>query len=179
VIDRPSTTAGLRRTRLLLTAALAIYGVPCLVTPEAGRWLDAVDLAIHETGHLVFAPFGEFFQFLGGTLFQLIVPATFVVYFWRRADRHAATVAVWWVAQNCWNVSIYVNDARTQSLPLVGGGEHDWAYLLGRLGWLAYDHVLAGAVRWLGATLYAYAVLGGMRYASQLRAVGPGVPDAA
>ena len=122
--DQPSTVARPSRSRLALTGALALYGVPCLLAPEAGRLLDAVDLAIHETGHLVFGPFGEFLGFLGGTLFQLIIPAAFAVSFWRRADRHGATVALWWVAQNCWNVSVYVRDARTQSLPLVGGGEH-------------------------------------------------------
>jgi hypothetical protein len=141
--------------------------------------LDSVDLAIHETGHLVFAPFGEFVGFLGGSLFQLIFPAAFVVYFWRRADRHAATVALWWIAQNCWNVSVYVSDARTQSLPLVGGGEHDWAYILGRLGWLTHDHALAADIRLFGAAVYVYAILAGVRYAWPIAARRVGVADAA
>ena len=139
-----------------------------MLRPESGRILDAVDLAIHETGHLLFAPFGEFMGFLGGTLFQVALPVAFVVYFWRRADRHAASVALWWVAQNCWNVSVYVADARAQALPLVGGGEHDWAYMLGRLGWLQYDQSLAFDIRLLGAAIYVYAVVTGFRYAWQL-----------
>jgi hypothetical protein len=166
VSDQRSTIGNHRRVRVLLTLALALYGIPCLLRPGTGRALDAVDLAIHETGHLVFAPFGEFMGFLGGTLFQLALPAAFVVYFWRRTDRHAATVALWWVAQNCWNVSVYVADARAQELPLVGGGEHDWAYLLGRLGWLAYDNAIALDVRVLGAGIYTYAIVAGLRYAS-------------
>jgi hypothetical protein len=165
VADKRSTAENQRRVRLFLTATLALYGIPCLLRPESGRILDAVDLAIHETGHLVFAPFGEFMGFLGGTLLQLALPAAFVVYFWRRSDRHAASVALWWVAQNCWNVSVYVRDARAQALPLVGGGEHDWAYLLGRLGWLKYDHALALDVRVLGAAIYMYAIVAGLRYA--------------
>jgi hypothetical protein len=160
-----STAENQRRVRLLLTAALALYGVPCVLRPESGRILDAVDLAIHETGHLVFAPFGEFMGFLGGTLFQLALPVAFVVYFWRRADRHAASVALWWVAQNCWNVSVYVADARAQALPLVGGGEHDWAYMLGRLGWLQHDQSLALDIRLLGAAIYVYSVVAGFRWA--------------
>jgi hypothetical protein len=135
--------------------------------PESGRILDAVDLAIHETGHLVFAPFGEFMGFLGGTLFQLALPVAFVVYFWRRDDRHAASVALWWVAQNCWNVSVYVRDARTQALPLVGGGEHDWAYLLGRLGWLQHDRALGVGVHVVGALIYVAAIAAGVRYTSR------------
>ena len=169
-----SITAGERWARLALTGALALYGIPCLLRPESGRVLDAVDVAIHETGHLIFAPFGEFIGFLGGTLFQLALPAAFVVHFWRRADRHAATIALWWVAQNCWNVSVYVRDARTQALPLVGGGEHDWAYILGRLGWLEHDQALAFEIRVIGTLIYAYAVIAGARYASRMPAAARG-----
>ncbi len=45
--------------RLGLTLALAVYGWICLRSPETYRWLDSLDLAIHEAGHLVFAPGGE------------------------------------------------------------------------------------------------------------------------
>ncbi len=177
--DQRSTVEDQRRVRLLLTAALTLYGIPCLLRPESGGFLDAVDLAIHETGHLVFAPFGEFMGFLGGTLFQLAFPAAFVIYFWRSADRHAAMIALWWVAQNCWNVSVYVADARAQELPLVGGGEHDWAYLLGRLGLLAYDQAIALDIRVLGAAIYVYAMAAGLRYAWTTKSVqgdtGPSV----
>jgi hypothetical protein len=153
-----STRAG----RFALTGFLALYGFRLLLHPDAGSLMDSVDLPIHETGHLVFAPFGEFMQFLGGTLFQLIMPAAFVVYFMRRRDRHAASVALWWVAQNFWNVSVYVADARTEALPLVGGGEHDWAYLLGRLGWLPRDHIIAHDVWVLGVLAYVVAIGGGL-----------------
>jgi len=151
-----------RAGRLALTGMLAFYGIRLLLHPEAGSLMDSVDLPIHETGHLVFAPFGEFIQFLGGTLFQLIMPSAFVVYFARRRDRHAASVALWWVAQNFWNISVYVADARSQDLPLVGGGEHDWAYLLGRLGWLKFDHVISHDVWFLGVITYIVAIAGGL-----------------
>src|SRR5215470_3159056 len=109
-----------RTARLALTGFLALYGFRLLLHPDAGSLMDNIDLPIHETGHLVFAPFGEFIQFLGGTLFQLIMPAAFVVYFVRRGDRHAASVALWWVGQSFWNISVYIADARTEDLPLVG-----------------------------------------------------------
>lgn len=153
-----STRAG----RFALTGFLALYGFRLLLHPDAGSLMDSVDLPIHETGHLVFAPFGEFIQFLGGTLFQLIMPTAFVVYFMRRRDRHAVSVALWWVAQNFWNISVYIADARAEELPLVGGGEHDWAYLLGRLGWLRLDHVIAHDVWFLGAFTYMVAIGGGL-----------------
>jgi hypothetical protein len=139
--------------RRLLTVALLVYGLYDLSHLGRGTLLDGVDLAIHETGHIVFAPFGEFIGFAGGTLFQLIMPAAFVVYFTRRGDGHAASVALWWVGQNCGHIAYYVADARAMELPLVGGGEHDWNYLLGELGQLARDQAISHAIVVAGVLL--------------------------
>ncbi|HYC32327.1 MAG TPA: hypothetical protein VEB59_08575 [Gemmatimonadales bacterium] len=89
------------------------------------------------------------------------MPAAFAVALWRRGDRHGATVPLWWLGQSCWNVAVYIKDARAQELPLVGGGEHDWAYLLGEAGWLERDQAIGGAVFLAGAVLYLAAVAGG------------------
>lgn len=147
------------RLRLALAILLAAYGVYYLRHPDHYGLLDHVDLAIHETGHLVFAPFGAFLTALGGTLLQLAVPAAFVWYFVRRRDRYAAGVALWWVAQNLWNVSIYAKDAQAQELPLVGGGEHDWAYLLEEVGWLEHDQVVGQVIRLAGAVAFLMAIV--------------------
>jgi hypothetical protein len=153
--------AGDRRWRLGLTLVLAVYGWLCLRSPAEYRWLDSLNLAIHETGHLVFAFGGETLALLGGTLMQLIVPAAFVVALWRAGDRHGATVPLWWLGQNCGNISVYVKDARAQELPLVGGGEHDWALLLEQWGWLDRDQALGRTVYLLAVVLYATAIIGG------------------
>jgi hypothetical protein len=155
-----------RIARLTFLAFLALYGVVSLRTPEAGRMLDSVDLAIHETGHFVFAPFGEVMGFLGGSLLQLILPAAFVAYFLRRGDRYAGAVCLWWVAQNCWNISVYVADARTEELPLVGGGEHDWAFLLNAAGWLEQDLTIARTVHRVGIALFVLGLWLGFRAAN-------------
>jgi hypothetical protein len=155
------------RGRLILTIVLAVYGIYYLIAPSHFGLVDYINLPIHETGHLVFAPFGEFIGVLGGTLLQLLFPLAFVSYFWRRGDRHAATVAGWWVAENCWNIAVYVQDAQAQELPLVGGGEHDWAYLLGELGLLEHDHFIGQLVRFVGVLIFAYATMRGLTYARQ------------
>ena len=100
---------------------------------------------------------------MGGTLFQLIVPMVFVAALWRGGDRHGATVPLWWLGQSCWNVSVYVKDARSQLLPLVGGGEHDWAFLLGQWGWLERDQAIGGAIFLTGVVLYGIAVVAGWK----------------
>jgi hypothetical protein len=143
--------------RLVLTVALAIYGAAYIRNPGAGRLLDGVDLAIHETGHLVFGLFGEFISIAGGTLFQLMLPAAFVVYFWRRGDRHAGSVALWWVAQNFWHISVYAADARRQELELVGGGEHDWFLMLAELDLLNSDRSIARGIWLIGVATYLVA----------------------
>lgn len=152
-----------RSGRLALTAFLAVYGIVLLRDPSSWSFLDSVDLAIHETGHLVFTPLGRTMHFLGGTLFQLIVPMAFVVEFVRRDDRHAASVCLWWVAQNCWNISVYVADARARALPLVGGGEHDWAYLLRRAGLLAQDQQLSRMIHFAGVIIFIAAIAWGIQ----------------
>ena len=114
----------------------------------------------------MFAFGGETLTVLGGTLFQLLVPAAFTVALWRAGDRHGATVPLWWLGQSLWNVSVYAKDARSQLLPLVGGGEHDWAFLLDRWGWLERDQVVGGAIFLAGVALYAIAVVGGWKLLS-------------
>jgi hypothetical protein len=163
-LEESATSKPIAYPRLALTVMLALYAIPLMRHPEAGSFLDGLDLAIHESGHLVFAMFGEVIHAAGGTLFQLIVPATFLGYFVRNNDRHAATVALWWMAQNLWNISVYVRDARVQELPLVGGGEHDWAFLLGRFGLLAHDQGIGRGVHALGTILCLAAIGGGVLF---------------
>ena len=146
-----------RRWRGALTVVLAVYGIWCGLTPDRFHWPDALDLPIHETGHIVFGWGGEVLAALGGTLFQLIIPLVFVIYFWRRKDRHAASVALWWVGQNCFNIARYIADARAQELPLVGGGEHDWAFLLASWRLLPQDTAIAYYARGFAWLLIATA----------------------
>jgi hypothetical protein len=73
-------------------------------------------------------------------------------------------VALFWVAQNLFNIAVYVGDARAQLLPLVGGGIHDWAYMLGRMGLLQSDGTIAKLLRLLGWTLMLSAIGFGWRF---------------
>jgi hypothetical protein len=54
----------------------------------------------------------------------------------------------------------YINDASTEQLILLGGvtgrdvpGYHDWSNILRDLGWLQYDHTIAGIVNGIGVIL--------------------------
>jgi len=152
-----------RRWRIALTVILAAYGVQMLRTPGTYRWLDSLDLAIHEAGHMIFAVGGEFLGLFGGTLAQLLIPVAFMVALWRQGDRHGATVPLWWLGQNCLNIAVYIQDARVQELPLVGGGEHDWFLLLDRFGMLESELAIGRAVVFAGFVCFGTAVILGWR----------------
>jgi len=122
--------------------------------------LDGVDLAVHEGGHVVFGVLGlRFVTMLGGTLLQLIMPIAFAVDFRRRNQARSSDVCVAWVGQNLLHIGRYAADARAQVLPLVGGGEHDWTYLLGTTGLLARDRFVGGLFDFAGCALIAWAAV--------------------
>lgn len=152
----------MRFVRLAITIALAAYGVAIVRSPEPWAFVDHVNLAIHEAGHVVFSPFGETMHWLGGTLLQLLVPLVFCAYFVREGDEHGASVALWWVGENCWNISTYIRDAEAMELPLVGGGEHDWNTLLTAWGMMRSYVQIADAVRGVGVLLVVLSVLWGL-----------------
>ncbi len=50
---------------------MSVYFLWIAYAPFDGRFLDLVNLPIHETGHLLFRPLGEFMMVAGGSLFQV------------------------------------------------------------------------------------------------------------
>jgi hypothetical protein len=152
--------------KLIFAALMTIYFLWIAFDPMEGSFLDMVDLPIHETGHLLFRPFGEFMTIAGGSLFQIIVPAVFVGYFWWDEKPYSAAIVLFWVGQSIINVYIYAADAVVMQLVLLGGltgsegSFHDWNYLLTRLGLLDSTKIVAGLVRALGTlTIMSAAVL--------------------
>ena len=143
-----------------------MYGWMRFANAEYWDLLDDVNLAIHEAGHVVFAPLGDHPGVLGGSLFQVLVPAAFAAYFLVRQDRFAASVVLAWVGASLGNVARYIADARAQELPLLGGENaiHDWWYLLIEWDLLAQDLVIARWVRLAGALAFVIAVTGAALY---------------
>ncbi|MCG8414894.1 MAG: hypothetical protein MI746_11810 [Pseudomonadales bacterium] len=129
-----------------------------------------VDLIFHEAGHILFMPFGRFMMFLGGSLFQVLLPLIFVVAFlWVNKDAFAASVCLWWAGQSLMDVAPYIADARALRLPLLGGGtgadtpgRHDWAYLLRQMGLLEQDTRIAAAVDFIGSGVLLIALVWGL-----------------
>ena len=116
-------------------------------------FLDFVNLAFHEAGHVFLSMFPRFIQFAGGTLSQLTVPVICLVHLKRRGANLGWQLCLFWLGENLLNISIYMGDAIRQELPLVGGGEHDWTYLLTELGLIAHTTGAAKAVFFAGSAV--------------------------
>lgn len=152
--------------KLIFAALLTIYFLWIAYDPMQGSFLDLADLPIHETGHLIFRPFGEFLMIAGGSLFQVILPALFVGYFWWNEKYYSAAVVLFWVGQSIINVWVYAADAVVMQLVLTSGftgsegSFHDWNYMLTRLGLIDSTKTVAGVIRAIGTlTIIAAAVL--------------------
>ena len=107
-------------------------------------------LWIHESGHFFFIWANKFFHAAGGSLMQWFVPAVLAFRFWCKK-----LLVGFWTFSACLGVSLlssvsYISDARAEKLPLLGGGEHDWHFMLGALGLLNADHFIASMFAILG-----------------------------
>ena len=150
--------------RAVLLAYLAWAGFRHLRDPLYGSLFSGITLGIHELGHLLFAFAGRFVGIAGGSVAQLAAPLIAGVLLWRQRDYFGISVAGAWEAFALWNLATYVGDARARELPLVSLSSdpiHDWNYLLGRLGMLSWDHVLAGLLRLAAFLLWAAALASG------------------
>ena len=146
---------------------LAVWGFNGARDYSNFYFIHGFDLIIHEAGHAIFRILGEFMMFLGGTLMQLLVPIGITAYFIYYQQRYSAAVTLFWTAINLFDISIYMKDARSQSLPLLGGEAvtHDWFYLFGSMRLLQHDQTIGGFVYLLGCITYLVAIAGGFYYA--------------
>lgn len=140
----------LPRAPLLLW--MILLAVRHLLDTDYTSVLGALNLGIHEAGHLLFGWLAwDFLTAAGGTLLQLGAPLAAMGMFARQPDYFAVTFCGTWLASNLYNVANYVADAREMDLPLVtvGGGEaeHDWNFMLSAVGLLEWDTRLAALAR--------------------------------
>jgi hypothetical protein len=144
--------------RWALYMALAFYAFVFLDVARGGDPLGLVFLPVHEGGHLIFRPFGEFISIAGGTFTQLAVLVLLAIYFAFQRQALAVAFCMFFCFQQFLPISIYMADARTMELPLVTVGDseyviHDWNYLFSHTGLLNHDLQIAATMRifgWIG-----------------------------
>lgn len=117
-----------------------------------GSPFSALDFGIHELGHILFIPFGEFMTILGGSLFQCLFPLLWFVAAWRKRWYFGAAFCIGWLGLNMFDVATYAADARARLLSLATlssdyDSAHDWYQILSRTGHLEWDHTIAQLLR--------------------------------
>ncbi len=124
------------------------------------RFTNGIDLVIHEAGHVLALVFPRFFQILGGSALQVILPAVCALTFLHQRHLASFAVALFWTGESITDVAIYMADAKTQALPLLGGDGtvHDWNYLLGQLHLLGWAPSLARLTFGVGILLITAAL---------------------
>ncbi len=150
--------------RAILLAALAVYAGWLLFDYEY-HFLDGVNLLFHEAGHVFFGLGGRVIGALGGTLGQLVFPIACGFHFLSRERPFDAALCGLWLGENFLYTAVYIDDAYTMVLPLVGGEIHDWNWLLTRWGLLHDCESIARVVHLAGCGIVLGAWLAAVRIA--------------
>jgi hypothetical protein len=134
-------------------AACLAAGVWVLAGGQRAFLISYVDLGFHELGHLLLAWAPGLIPPLAGSVFQVAVPIGLALYFGLRREGYASALMLAWASTSAANVAVYVADAPTQALSLLGNGRHDWAWVFGQLGHMDWAAPFSAGVRWFGVAL--------------------------
>ncbi|MCG2726542.1 MAG: zinc ribbon domain-containing protein [Elusimicrobia bacterium] len=139
--------------RMAIIAGLFIFYTQWLRKENYFSFLDNINLAFHEAGHIFLGFFGHFITMAGGTIFQLLIPSLCLFHFYSRGSNLGWQLCLFWIGQNFLNISIYAGDAIRQALPLVAGGVHDWTYLLTATGLIAHTYFIGKLIFFIGSAI--------------------------
>ncbi|MEM7460356.1 MAG: hypothetical protein AAF331_12895 [Pseudomonadota bacterium] len=155
----------------LLTMILAgSLGLSQGVFAMPAEFIDTFGLIIHEGGHFLTSWAGRFVHLLGGTLFEIGVPAVLTIWFLRANCKRLGAMTLTWMSVALFSAATYSGDAQNLELNLLGSSDliehkmlgHDWYNMLTMLGMLEAAPLVSD-VFWsmaLVAGLAAIAVLG-------------------
>src|SRR5262245_43041643 len=113
--------------RAILLAAIAFYGAKLALMDipsweMAGSLIHLPMVPIHEFGHVLFRPLGEFMTLLGGSLFQVLLPLIFGgVFLVKNRDSFADSLVLWWAVVVVIDIAPCISDvAKSQHVPPSG-----------------------------------------------------------
>lgn len=120
-----------------------------------------IEFGVHEASHLVFAFFPQVITAAAGSIGEVIFTVLIVIAAIKGRAYFAAIFAALWVMLAMNNAGMYMADARSQLIPLVGFSNqpnHDWHFVFSQLGWLPADAIIGNSVRGLGDLIGAIAL---------------------
>ncbi len=157
--------------RLALVALLSWWTVEFVARPMrqdviGSSFLHVVSIPFHEAGHILFSPFGDLMTSLGGSATQVLIPIVCGIAFLTTSPNpFGAAVMAWWAGENLLDVAVYINDARSLTLILLGGHTgaevegHDWEHILQLTGLLHRDHQIAWTTHIIGVVVMMAALV--------------------
>jgi len=144
---------------------IAIWGWFALVKNDQTPIFVYLNIAVHETGHALFRPFGELVTLIMGSGFEVLFPlAAGLVFLIRKRDVIATAVCLGWAASALASAATYIADADDGRLALLGAtgpdAAGDWERILGpeHFDKLFLADSIAGTVRTVGFVLWFLAL---------------------
>lgn len=144
---------------------IAVWGWFALVKNDQTPIFVYLNIAVHESGHVLFRPFGELTMLIMGSGFEVLFPFVVgVVFLIRKRDPVSTAVSWGWSASALASAATYIADADDGRLALLGATgpdtAGDWERILGER---FFDKVyladsIAGNVRAVGYVLWFVAL---------------------
>lgn len=116
---------------------IAVWGWFALVRNDQTPIFVYLNIAVHESGHVLFRPFGELTMLIMGSGFEVLFPfAVGVVFLVRKRDLVSTAVSWGWSASALASAATYIADADDGRLALLGATgpdtAGDWERILGQ-----------------------------------------------
>jgi hypothetical protein len=115
---------------------IAVWGWFALVENDQTPVFVYLNIAVHETGHVLFRPFGELTMLIMGSGFEVLFPfVTGVAFLIVKKDLVAISICFGWAASALASAATYIADADDGRLALLGAtgpdSAGDWERILG------------------------------------------------
>lgn len=144
---------------------IAVWGWFALVESDQTPIFVYLNIAVHETGHVLFRLFGELTLLIMGSGFEVLFPfAVGLVFLIRKRDLVSTAVSWGWSASALASAATYIADADDGRLALLGGAgpdtAGDWERILGEQFFdkLYLANSIAAKVRIVGYVLWFVAL---------------------
>jgi hypothetical protein len=144
---------------------IAVWGWFALVKNDQTPIFVYLNIAVHESGHVFFRPFGELTMLIMGSGFEVLFPLSVgAVFLVRKRDLVATAVCWGWAASALASAATYIADADDGQLALLGAtgpdAAGDWERILGEefLDKVYSADSIAGTVRTFGYVLWFVAL---------------------
>jgi hypothetical protein len=115
---------------------IGVWGWFALVQNDQTPIFVYLNIAVHESGHVLFRPFGELTMLIMGSGFEVLFPfAVGVVFLIRKGDLVSTAISWGWSASALASAATYIADADDGRLALLGATgpdtAGDWERILG------------------------------------------------